>query len=165
MSSNIILNHSQILRKLERLAWQILENNLDSSTIILSGIDERGGFIAQKLQKKLQEITQDKYIILALINLDRQNLIPEIKIDSNLINNNPVIIIDDVINSGTTVAHCFNFFIQNKAEKVELLVLASRSHRKYPIQPNYIGLDMATTFHEHLLFDNTNEDNLSLTLS
>jgi pyrimidine operon attenuation protein/uracil phosphoribosyltransferase len=49
--------------------------------------------------------------------------------------------------------------------KIQVAVLASRSHRLYPIKADYVGISMATTLHEHLTFDNTQADNLQLSLN
>ncbi len=164
MESTIILNHEQILRKIKRLAWQIFENNMELSNVFIGGIDQRGQFIAHLIANELKSISNFESIEFN-VELNRETFEPTFSIDINQFQNQRVIIVDDVMNSGKTTLHCLIPIVKSGAAKLELLVLASRSHRKYPIKPDYVGISMATTIQEHLLFDISNKDNITLTLS
>lgn len=164
MESTIILNHEQILRKIKRLAWQIFENNIELSTVYIGGIDQRGQFIAHLISNELKSISNFETIEFN-IELNRETFEPNFSINLNLLHNQRVIIVDDVMNSGKTTLHCFLPIVKLGVSKLELLVLASRSHRLYPLKPDYVGISMATTIQEHLLFDITNKENITLTLS
>ena len=44
-----ILTHEEISLKLDRIAWQILENHHQEKKIILVGLDKRGASVAAKI--------------------------------------------------------------------------------------------------------------------
>ena len=45
ITKNRILTHDQINHKIKRIAYQIYENNVDESEVILAGIDKTGTFL------------------------------------------------------------------------------------------------------------------------
>jgi pyrimidine operon attenuation protein/uracil phosphoribosyltransferase len=55
--------------------------------------------------------------------------------------------------------------VSKKVRKIQVAVLASRSHRLYPIRADFVGTSMATTLQEHLNFDNSDEADLKLILN
>jgi pyrimidine operon attenuation protein/uracil phosphoribosyltransferase len=55
--------------------------------------------------------------------------------------------------------------LQHQVAKIQVAVLASRSHRLFPVRADFVGISMATTLQEHLNFDNSNPADLKLTLS
>jgi pyrimidine operon attenuation protein/uracil phosphoribosyltransferase len=61
-----------------------------------------------------------------------------------------VIICDDVLYSGRTIAYASIPFLEASVKKLECLVLISRNHLKYPVHPAYVGLSLATTLQEHV---------------
>jgi pyrimidine operon attenuation protein/uracil phosphoribosyltransferase len=163
--SNTILTHTQISNKLKRIAWQIFENNMDEQKIWVAGIDARGQFIAQQLVTELQKISNFSIHQLS-IQLHRNTFEPKFFSDTDFdeLGNSTVVIVDDVMNSGKTIVSSFMPLLNRGVRKIELAVLASRSHRLYPIKADYVGISMATTLQEHLLFDNSNPDDLKLIL-
>ena len=56
---NKILSHQQIQYKIERMAYQIYEANVDEKKIILAGIDGGGLNFAKKIQEVLKKITSE----------------------------------------------------------------------------------------------------------
>jgi len=78
--------------------------------------------------------------------------------------NKTVILVDDVLNSGKTIMSCLLPLLEKNIAKIELAVLASRSHKKFPLKADYVGISMATTLQEHLLFDNSNIEDLKMVL-
>ncbi len=138
---------------------------MDESSLWISGIDGRGQFIAQQIVAELQKIS-NKPIHQLSIQLDRTTFEPKFVSDSDFdeLENAAVVIIDDVLNSGKTIISSFLPLLNRKCRKIEVAVLASRSHRLYPIKADYVGISMATTLQENLLFDNSNINDLKLIL-
>ena len=58
MSQSIILNNQQINHKIKRIAFEIYENNINESSIILAGISKNGFIFAQKLKNILENISE-----------------------------------------------------------------------------------------------------------
>jgi len=47
----LILNQHQMQQKIDRIAYQILEDNFDEEEILIAGILPRGNHIAERLKK------------------------------------------------------------------------------------------------------------------
>ena len=60
MTDNSILTNDQILHKTRRIAYQILENNVDEKEVVLAGICGNGYTFAMRIQKMLHEISDLK---------------------------------------------------------------------------------------------------------
>jgi pyrimidine operon attenuation protein/uracil phosphoribosyltransferase len=61
-----------------------------------------------------------------------------------------VIIVDDVSNSGKTLTYALKPILSFSPRKVQTLVMVERSHRKFPVHPDYVGLSLSTFLHEHI---------------
>lgn len=148
----LILNSSQIEKKLNRLAYQIYEQNFDEKSILICGIQPKGYLLAEKIYTILKEISPFS-LELAAIEMDKQNpgrqnikLQPEI---SDL-QNKAVILCDDVLYTGRTLAYATLPFLEAGAKKLQCLVLIDRNHLNFPIHPTFTGLTLATTLQEHV---------------
>ncbi len=68
-------------------------------------------------------------------------------------NNQSVILIDDVANSGKTLLYALKPFLNFQPRKIQTLVLVERTHKTFPVQPDYVGLSVATTLEEHIFVE------------
>lgn len=166
MSTDLILNHRQITSKITRLAWQIYENNMDEPTLWIAGIDQRGMDIAELIKTELSKISQQQIRVMNIV-IDRKNFEPNFFSDHSLsdLKDAVVIVVDDVLNSGKTIFSAMLPMLQHQVAKIQVAVLASRSHRLFPVKADFVGISMATTLQEHLNFDNSDSTDLKLTLS
>ncbi|MEQ8534527.1 MAG: phosphoribosyltransferase family protein, partial [Imperialibacter sp.] len=57
---NMILDKPQVLQKLRRMAFEIVEFNLDEKEIVLVGIYDKGFEIAKKLLEEMEGIAKMK---------------------------------------------------------------------------------------------------------
>lgn len=148
-SKKYILSKEVAGKKLRRMAYEILENNIDEKEIILAGIRESGRVIAGNIQLMLTEITTFKTQLIDL-SLDKKNpgvVIIEPKVD---LDNKVIIVIDDVSNSGKTLLYALKPFLDFHPKKIQTLVLVERSHTSFPVRPDYVGLSIASTVQEHI---------------
>jgi len=146
---NYILTKEVAGKKLRRMAYEILENNSEEPQLVLAGIRESGSVIARNIQHLLSEIgkvpTQ-----LVTISLDKK-LPREVEISEKIdFTNKVIILIDDVANSGKTLSFALKPFLEYQPKKIQTLVLVERSHKAFPVQPDYVGLSVATTIQEHI---------------
>ena len=74
-----LLNKQQIEKKLNRIAFQIVEQHIDSKAIALVGIAEAGLVIAHKLADLLKTITTIEVQVIALRMDKKQPLNKEIE--------------------------------------------------------------------------------------
>src|SRR5215831_2098348 len=99
-----ILDKHVAAKKLQRMAYEILENNIDEQSLILAGIRKSGSVIAGNIQKMLAEISSIKTELIS-IALDKRQP-KDVIVDKNVdFKNKVVIIIDDVANSGRTLTY------------------------------------------------------------
>ena len=147
----LILDKTQIQQKVTRIAYQIWEDNLGESSIVLAGIADFGYILADRLKKELETISGIE-VILMKIDLDKQS--SHLKADTNFsvdrCANKVVVLVDDVLNSGRTLAYGLGIFLDIPLKKLRTAVLVNRSHRIFPVSPDYTGLELATVTKEHV---------------
>jgi pyrimidine operon attenuation protein/uracil phosphoribosyltransferase len=159
MSQNIILTHQEIEHKIKRIAYQIYETFVDEESIILAGITSNGYLFAEKIAKNLIEISSLK-VILCEVNIDKQN--PNLAITTSLSReiylNKGVVLVDDVLNAGTTLMYGVKHFLEVPIKKLKTAVLVDRNHKKYPIKVDFKGISLSTSSHEHVdvIFESNN---------
>ena len=64
--------------------------------------------------------------------------------------NKVVILVDDVLNSGKTLAYGLGVFLNTPHKKIRTVVLVDRSHKSFPIATDFVGLQLATILKEHV---------------
>ena len=139
-------------KKLRRMAFEIIENNIDEKEIILAGIRESGSVVAGVIQKMLGEISSIKTDLIT-ITLDKKQPADVILGKEIDFNNKVIIVIDDVCNSGKTLLYALKPFIEFHPKKIQTLVLVERTHTSFPVRPDYVGLSIATTIQEHIFVE------------
>ena len=152
-----ILNKEVVEKKLRRMAFEILENNIDEKEIILAGIRESGSVVAKVIQKMLGEISAIKTELIT-ITLDK-NEPTNVSLNKSFdFNGKVIIVIDDVSNSGKTLLYALKPFIDSHPKKIQTLVLVERTHTSFPVRPDYVGLSIATTLQEHIFVEVKGEE-------
>ena len=148
----LILNDIQIRQKIKRLTIEILERNFDASEIILAGINNNGLAMAELLLQGLMERTTIP------ITLTRIRISPAAPIANPIVlempldrvNDKTIIVVDDVANTGRSLFYALKPLMDILPKKIEIAVLVDRKHKAFPIQPDYVGLSLATTLKEHI---------------
>lgn len=147
-----ILSKQVAEKKMLRMAFEILENNIDEKEIILAGIRESGSVVARVIQKMLGEISSIKTELIT-ITLDKKQP-AEVSLSKSFdFNNKVIVLIDDVSNSGKTLLYALKPFIAFHPKKIQILVLVERTHTSFPVRPDYVGLSLATTMQEHIFVE------------
>ncbi len=149
---SLVLNAAQVAQKIRRIAFEIYENNFSEKTLVLAGIDGQGYAFARILEKELKAISSLK-ITLAKVSLDK--LLPvqsEVTLDMPMseMKKKCIVLIDDVLNSGRTLAYAMKPFLTIEVKRIEVAVLVNRSHTVFPIVPTYSGFALATTLTDHV---------------
>lgn len=150
----MVLNHKQIQQKIVRMAYEIYERNASEQSLVFAGITGMGNLLANYLAKTLEEISPLKASVIEII-LDKNNVSrSEISFsDTTNLENQCIIIVDDVLNTGKTLIYALKPFLDLPIKKMELAVLVNRSHKLFPVTPDYTGLELATTLSEHIVVD------------
>lgn len=151
VTKNIILNHQEIQHKIRRIAYQIYESNVYEDTIILAGIQENGFLLAKKLKQNLEKISGIKPILCEVV-IDKKNPLLEIKTSLNKEEyaDKSLVLIDDVLNSGSTLIYGVKHFLDVPLKQFKTAVLVNRNHKKYPVKADYKGISLSTSLNEHV---------------
>ena len=153
-----VLDFEKISRICRRLAYQILENNINEDEILLVGIKEKGYEIAKIIEKKLKKITSTK-VYLKSITIDKKNpnQISEFDINFNQMPKS-VYLVDDVLNTGKTLMFAVNSLLKYDFSLIKTLVLIDRNHKKYPIKVDFKGISLSTNLDDtvKLISENKN---------
>jgi len=147
----LILNQVQIKHKIDRMAYQILEDNLDQPEIIMAGIIDRGHRLAQRLKNVIETISDVKVKLIRL-DFDPTDTVLQYQSDVPISEaaNKVVILVTDVLNSGRALAYGLGVFLNLPLLKLRTVVLIDRSHRNFPVSSDYTGLELATVLKEHV---------------
>jgi pyrimidine operon attenuation protein / uracil phosphoribosyltransferase len=147
----LILNHQQIQQKIDRIAYQVLEDNFDEEEIMIAGILPQGNKIAKRIKDILDDIAPFKSRLIS-IEIDKQStsLIANIDFNVSDCSNKVVILVDDVMNSGKTLAYGFGVFRDVPLKKLRTVVLIDRNHKSFPMTTDYAGIALSTVLKEHV---------------
>ena len=145
----LILNHEEIERKVTRMAFQIYESNVNESEIIIAGIAKNGYILAEKLANKLNEIS-DLKLSLCEVKMDKKNPLKGVSTSLTIedYQNKSLILVDDVLNSGSTLIYGVKHFLEVPLKKFQTAVLVDRSHKKFPVKADVKGLSLSTSLNE-----------------
>ena len=151
VKNNVILTHDEINHKIRRIAFQIYESNVNEKEVILAGIASNGYLLAKKLKTVLKKIS-DINPILCKVSIDKKNPASEIKtsILSDDYQNKSLVLVDDVLNSGTTLIYGVKHFLDVPLKQFKTAVLINRNHKKYPVKADFKGISLSTSLHEHV---------------
>lgn len=150
--SDLILNKTQILQKITRIAFEIYENNLQEKELVIAGIAEGGYKLAEMLIRELKKITPFK-LTLIKITLDKKGpLDSPVKLDSDPMEfkDKVIILVDDVLHTGKTFIQGMKPFLEVDVKKIQTVVLVNRSYTQFPVTSNYTGYQLSTTLNDHI---------------
>lgn len=152
--SNIILNTIQINQKIKRIAYEIYESNSNEKEVIIAGIVGNGYVFAEKLVKTLQEISSLK-VILCQVDINKKKPLELISTSLSVLEyqNKSLVLVDDVLNSGTTLIYGVKHFLDVPLKSFKTAVLVNRNHKKYPVKADFKGVSLSTSIKEHIQVD------------
>lgn len=152
MNKTLILTALQIEQRITRITWQIYEDNPEEKTIIIAGIANSGFILAQRIAEKLKEISPIKPTLLKVV-LDKENPLSGktvIEGEVKKFDDNVVILVDDVLNSGKTLIYGMKPFLEANVRKIRTAVLVDRNHNRFPVATDFTGISLSTTLQEHI---------------
>lgn len=149
MSKSIILNNEEITFKIRRIAFQIYEANIEEKEIVIAGISTNGYTFAKELVTVLRDISGIK-ILLCEVKINKKNpldgVITSMKSDEYA--NKPLVLVDDVLNSGSTLMYAVRHFLDVPLKQFNTAVLVDRNHKKYPVKVDFKGISLSTSLHD-----------------
>jgi pyrimidine operon attenuation protein/uracil phosphoribosyltransferase len=157
MQKKLILDSDLLDITLSRLCEQLIENHGSFQNSVILGMQPRGIFLAEQIQKKLKELTKKEiplgYLDATFYRDDFRRRDSPAKASETRVSF--VILIDDVLFTGRTVRAALDAMIAfGRPEKVELLVLVDRTHtRDLPIAADYVGKYVNTIESQRVLVE------------
>jgi len=151
LTKNTILSHKEIEHKIRRIAYQIYESNVNESEIVIAGIESNGYILAKKIKLQLDKIS-DINSTLCKVTVDKDeptNLI-KTSIKSEDYSNKSIVLIDDVLNSGSTLIYGIKHFLDVPLKQFKTAVLVNRNHKKFPVKADFKGISLSTSLFEHV---------------
>lgn len=148
---NIILNKQEIEYKIRRIAYQIYETFQDETEVVLAGIASNGYVFAKLIATELEHIS-DITPILCEVTINKQQPLERVhtSLTAAEYTNKSLVLIDDVLNSGTTLIYGVKHFLDVPLKKFKTAVLVDRNHKQYPVKADFKGLSLSTSMREHI---------------
>jgi pyrimidine operon attenuation protein / uracil phosphoribosyltransferase len=151
-SKTIILNARQIQQRIDRISYQIYENNYLEKEILIAGVEKNGYVIAERISEKLQSISLIKTALAKIVINKKDPLSEKIKVNVSKkdLKGKVVVVVDDVLESGKTMMYGIEPFLKHAVKRIATVVLVDRDHRSFPIKADFVGISLATTMQEHI---------------
>ena len=151
MDQKKILSNSQIKRKIKRISLQIIESNVEEKEVVLAGIEQNGFLLAKELNKVITELS-NLNIKLCSLKIDKKNPLNNIStsLNSSEYKNKSIVVVDDVLNSGSTLMYAVKHFLDTELRQLKTAVLVDRNHKKYPIKADFKGVSLSTSIQNHV---------------
>ena len=148
---NVILTQQEIAHKTKRIAYQIYETFVDEKEVVIAGIATNGYIFAEKLANVLRSIS-DLNITLCEVKINKQQPLQPVhtSIPADEYANKALVLVDDVLNSGSTLIYGVKHFLEVPLKKFKTAVLVDRNHKQFPVKADFKGLSLSTSLQEHI---------------
>ncbi|MEM8965509.1 MAG: phosphoribosyltransferase family protein [Bacteroidota bacterium] len=153
----LLLDSEQIAQKVTRIAYEIYERNFEQEAIVLAGVIDRGYHLAELIANELDKVShfsrKEGTLTLVEVSLEKftqQQTETIFNVPMTDFDGKSIVLVDDVLNTGRTLAYCLPSFLKRPISNLEIAVLVNRSHSQFPVMANYTGLELATTLQEHI---------------
>jgi pyrimidine operon attenuation protein/uracil phosphoribosyltransferase len=155
----VVLNKTQIDQKINRLAHQIIEDAYGESNVLIVGICGNGKILADKLGEIIKQNSNVEIEILEvhLHKDDPLNFPITLSTESSL-KSKYVVLVDDVLNSGKTMQYALVKLLSHPVKAIKTVSLVDRTHRRFPIKSDFVGLTLTTTLQDRVEMDLTIDD-------
>ena len=135
-----ILDSKQVSAILQRLAFEIYERNFETTSLYLVSTSEKGDVLAAQLATFLKKITSKKIHVLALA-----------EVEAKVLKKQAVVLVDDVLYSGQTLFQALTKIHPMTPASLQATILIDRGHRRLPLAPTCVGMELATTLKEYVV--------------
>ncbi len=150
-----ILDSTQIDQKINRLAYQILENSFQENKIFIGGIQGNGFILAKRIADVIAS-NSDLKIEVFQVNINKDEPWSEditLSLPTKTLKNGFIVLVDDVLNSGKTMQYALTELLRFPTKAIKTVTLVDRKHRRFPVKANFVGLSLSTTLKEHVKVD------------
>jgi pyrimidine operon attenuation protein/uracil phosphoribosyltransferase len=147
---NYVLSREAADYKMRRMALELAENlEGDNLPVVIIGVRNSGSVIAAKIAEYLRPYVANDIQVLAAV-MDKQHPVSVTLSEAVDFNDKHIVIADDVTNSGRTLLYALKPLLAYFPKSIQTLVLVERMHKHFPVNPDYVGLSVATTQQDHI---------------
>lgn len=138
---------------LMRMSHQINEQFFGYEELIIVGIQKEGYYLASQLEIWLKKENLLKTSLFSLKMEKHTATPPQISFSPELpdLNGKAVLLVDDVLNSGQTLAYALQPLLRFAIPRLLVAVLVERLYRKFPISASITGIQLSTTIEENVV--------------
>ena len=149
--ATLIVDGLTIKHSTRRIAYQIYETNFNHKSIYMIGVAKSGVLFAKSIITVLKEISDlDIHFIKLEINKKDPHLPIKTSEDLSVLKNQSVVLVDDVLNTGSTLIYAVKHLLEVPLKQLKTAVLVNRNHKNYPIKANFKGISLSTSINEHI---------------
>lgn len=155
-STHQILSPEDINKILKRMAFQILEQHpTKEAQLYLIGIEKNGRLLSERLYDIIGSINSKISVQKGSIKIDKTHPRSpvECSIPLSTIENACVVVVDDVLNTGSTLMYAIRHFLEIPLQQLQAAVLVNRSHKVFPVKAEIKGISLSTSMNEHVEVD------------
>ncbi|MFY7810556.1 MAG: phosphoribosyltransferase family protein [Flavobacterium sp.] len=155
----IILSHQDIVHKIKRISFQILETFFHEEELFIAGISGNGYAFAKEIEAVVNKNSLLKTHLIEL-KIDKKNLHNSITCDLNrdVYKDKCIVLVDDVLHTGTTLIYGVKYFLDTPLKKMKTAILVNRNHKNFPIKADFKGISLSTSLQNHIevIYENNN---------
>ena len=149
--ATLIVDGLTIKHSTRRIAYQIYETNFNHKSIYMIGVAKSGVLFAKSIITVLKEISDlDIHFIQLEINKKDPHLPIKTSEDLSVLKNQSVVLVDDVLNTGSTLIYVVKHLLEVPLKQLKTAVLVNRNHKNYPIKADFKGISLSTSINEHI---------------
>ena len=149
--ATLIVDGLTIKHSTRRIAYQIYETNFNHKSIYMIGVAKSGVLFAKSIITVLKEISKlDIHFIQLEINKKDPHLPIKTSEDLSVLKNQSVVLVDDVLNTGSTLIYAVKHLLEVPIKQLKTAVLVNRNHKNYPIKADFKGISLSTSINEHI---------------
>jgi len=150
-----ILSQQEIDQKITRLGHQVLENCFEEPVIFIGGICGNGILLAERLKTIIASVSDQQIEVFEIIVNKKEPWSESIRlsIEQNRLKHGYILLVDDVLNSGKTMQYALVKILEQPTKAIKTVALVDRTHRRYPIKADFVGISLSTTLKERVEVD------------
>lgn len=148
-----VLTKEEVSRKLHRMSLELAENlSGNDAPVILIGIQGHGVVLSEMIVKLLRQYISNPLKTISM-QMDKVKPVQVVLSEMLPLDGANIIIVDDVANSGKTLLYALKPLLDFFPKSIQTMVLVERMHKLFPVNPDYVGLSLATTKEDHILVE------------
>jgi pyrimidine operon attenuation protein/uracil phosphoribosyltransferase len=153
MEGRKVLDAAGIETLVLRMSYQVEEHFFGYDSLAFVAIDGEGVALAKKMFAHLEERKAFELEFYVLSLPKHESSLPEMTFEPALAlkKNTPVLLVDDVLNSGRTLFYALHPLLKVSIPSLRIGVLVERTYRHFPVSSSITGMQLSTTLEQNVV--------------